>query len=631
MRFENYLNDNLKDDFSDVLNDSSSYMCDVTLKDTTAFKNNYVNYQKRIQNENSTFNSLVSDINAARLRKLAEEKRKEEEKLAKEKYEKDHAEELHVEKIIKENKKKQRLSKTIRFMISIALIAAFVFYIYYAFNNYAFVEHFGITGFIWILIGAGITLLALTIFTIKFNLSYSRAYAPDYKNETKIYGRKKANFFATLSLIMIGVIAFAFVMTKLGSDNLPYTIFDEKTNSLLSSSNKSDYDANEKIIMELYDSYIAFSNDEKNKLKEKNNFESYISGYNSYKVELVKDNLNSLTTENANELLIKAIEGYDSLIYAQRDMITNDMKSKYDFYLQPYNQVIYINDVYDNITNKYDLKDDVVNKYNSLSNDVKEFVYNKNLMDDFDLIYVALENVYFTLLEDDTYSVSAKQTFSAESLVIPKYYNNKVVSTVNNFNNCISLTELVVPSTVTKITGGALKGCSGLTKLELPFIGTSLANTELKTFDTSTAYNMTFGSIFGGETYDGATSVLQEYHSYDYGQTRFLYIPSGLTEVKITGSTLIPYGAFMNCNMIKELYISKDIKTFGSKSFQGTSLTNVYYEGTIEDWNSISIGSNNTAINTATVYYFTENGNDESRTGNWWFYDDKIIKVLVID
>ena len=142
---------------------------------------------------------------------------------------------------------------------------------------------------------------------------------------------------------------------------------------------------------------------------------------------------------------------------------------------------------------------------------------------------------------------------------------------------------------------------------------------------------MTFGAIFGGETYDGATSVLQEYHSYDYGQTRFLYIPSGLTEVKITGSTLIPYGAFMNCNMIKELYISKDIKTFGSKSFLGTSLTNVYYEETIEDWNSISIGSNNTAFNTTTVYYFTENGNDESRTGNWWFYDDKIIKILVID
>ena len=44
-----------------------------------------------------------------------------------------------------------------------------------------------------------------------------------------------------------------------------------------------------------------------------------------------------------------------------------------------------------------------------------------------------------------------------------KHDSNKVVSTVNSFNNCTTLTELVIPSTVTEIKAGALKGCSGLT------------------------------------------------------------------------------------------------------------------------------------------------------------------------
>ena len=73
-----------------------------------------------------------------------------------------------------------------------------------------------------------------------------------------------------------------------------------------------------------------------------------------------------------------------------------------------------------------------------------------------------------------------------------------------------------------------------------------------------------------------------------------------------------------------------DITSIKNYTFDGcSSLKNIYYSGTAEDWSAISIGSNNTPLTYATVYYYSEELSDEQKAdGNdYWCYVDGVPTV----
>ena len=65
----------------------------------------------------------------------------------------------------------------------------------------------------------------------------------------------------------------------------------------------------------------------------------------------------------------------------------------------------------------------------------------------------------------------------------------------------------------------------------------------------------------------------------------------------------------------------------GYYAFIGCSgLKTVYYKGTIEQWNNISIASDNSYLTSATRYYYSErapalNADETDYDGNYWHYD----------
>ena len=62
--------------------------------------------------------------------------------------------------------------------------------------------------------------------------------------------------------------------------------------------------------------------------------------------------------------------------------------------------------------------------------------------------------------------------------------------------------------------------------------------------------------------------------------------------------------AFGGCAKLTSCSIPLGISTIGDDAFTGcTSLTDVYYAGTQEQWNQISIGRNNTCLANATIHY----------------------------
>lgn len=49
------------------------------------------------------------------------------------------------------------------------------------------------------------------------------------------------------------------------------------------------------------------------------------------------------------------------------------------------------------------------------------------------------------------------------------------------------------------------------------------------------------------------------------------------------------------------------------------TLTNVYYTGTAEEWNSITIEGNNNILKEDAIYYYSEEA--PTVEGNYWHYD----------
>ena len=90
------------------------------------------------------------------------------------------------------------------------------------------------------------------------------------------------------------------------------------------------------------------------------------------------------------------------------------------------------------------------------------------------------------------------------------------------------------------------------------------------------------------------------YSTQNNPSSRYKYIP---VEVTITGGTTIPGQAFEDNRYIETIHIPSTITSIEDKAFWGcSSLTDIYFDGTQAQWDAITIGSNNSALTSATVH-----------------------------
>ena len=130
------------------------------------------------------------------------------------------------------------------------------------------------------------------------------------------------------------------------------------------------------------------------------------------------------------------------------------------------------------------------------------------------------------------------------------------------FDGCTSLTSVTIPDSVTSIGGRAFDGCTSLTSVTIP---------------------------------DSVTSI---------GKGAF-YDCTSLTSVTIPDSvTSIDEHAFYDCKSLTSVTIPDSVTSIGDWAFSGCkSLTNVYFTGTEEAWNGITIDDGNDALKNANIHY----------------------------
>ncbi len=220
--------------------------------------------------------------------------------------------------------------------------------------------------------------------------------------------------------------------------------------------------------------------------------------------------------------------------------------------------------------------------------------------------YEQRQNMQFTKLDGGGYSVKLKEGANAKisgELIVPGVYRQEPVVAIEDyaFENCRSITSVVVPDSITTIGLGAFKGCSNLETLELPFTGKS---------KDSTAFEAVLGYIFG---YSTQTSNLKshdqnnvyvnsqtgtvdgavwQYSCYNYSsyysnrlQSYFYYIPSSIKSVTITNQTDIKSGAFNGCKNIKRIKYIQELSSIGTAAFQNCV--------SLQNFNSDTVGEIN--------------------------------------
>lgn len=211
------------------------------------------------------------------------------------------------------------------------------------------------------------------------------------------------------------------------------------------------------------------------------------------------------------------------------------------------------------------------------------------------------------------------------------------------FSGCNNLTSVSVPVGVTSIGKGAFTGCSGLTSMTLPFAGGSAdENTYLgylfgasipgenATYVPSNLKYVTITKHIGNSALLGCSNITRVTIGASVtsiGSAAFsgctgltdVSIGNGVTSIEsrafnecssLTSITLpnnitsIANGTFRQCTSLKRVDIPASVTSIGSGAFSGCSaLTDVYYEGTQEMWNSVRIDSDNYYLTRATIHY----------------------------
>ena len=164
----------------------------------------------------------------------------------------------------------------------------------------------------------------------------------------------------------------------------------------------------------------------------------------------------------------------------------------------------------------------------------------------------SINDLKFTQKSDGTYSVAPVSRNISGELNIPATYNGKSVTAVGGFEECVNLTSVIIPNSVTTIYNFAFKLCSGLTHVVIP---------------------------------DNVDGIAWYAFSGCSGLKGEIIIPSGVTFIGVY--------AFNDCNQLTSVTIPNSVTKLYEGAFKNcTSLAEIKFLGTSAEWANVKLEKN---------------------------------------
>lgn len=151
------------------------------------------------------------------------------------------------------------------------------------------------------------------------------------------------------------------------------------------------------------------------------------------------------------------------------------------------------------------------------------------------------------------------------------------------FCYCSNLKDIIIPDSVTAIGECAFAACTELTNISIPNSVTSVGDSSF-----AGCRNLTSVIIPDSVTYIAA-GAFRQCHSLTN-----IVIPDSLTSI---GEMM-----FYLCGLTS-ITIPDSVTNISDEAFGFCKLTDVYYSGTEEQWNKISIGTGNYGLTNATIHF----------------------------